>query len=59
MSKLSKLLFCALGAGLLLTGCSGKLNVNDHTVTVPCKGETVRLEVITPDIIRVSQSPEK
>ena len=59
MSKLSKLLFCALGAVLLLTGCSGKYNVNGHTVTVPCKGETVRLEVITPDIIRVSQSPEK
>ena len=59
MSKLSKISFFALGAALLLTGCSGKLNVDDHTVTIPCNGETVRLEVIAPDIIRVSQSPEK
>ena len=43
---------------LLLAGCMGEYKVKDNTVTVPCGEQTVRLQVISPGIVRVSVSPD-
>ncbi|MBR3485275.1 MAG: DUF4968 domain-containing protein, partial [Bacteroidales bacterium] len=42
---------------LLLMSCQRPFTVKDNQVLVPCKEMTIRLQVVAPDIIRVSAVP--
>ena len=44
---------------LLLFSCQRGYTVKDNQVVIPCTGQSVRLQVITPDIVRVSAVPGK
>ncbi len=43
---------------MLLCACNRGFKRQDHTVTIPCGDRTVRLQVISPEIVRVSVSPD-
>ncbi len=42
---------------LLAVSCQRGYKVHSYTVTVPCKDRQIRLQVISPEIIRVSTTP--
>jgi alpha-D-xyloside xylohydrolase len=42
---------------LLLCACTQGVKVQDHSVTVPCGDKTLRLEVLAPEIVQVSETP--
>ncbi|MBR1569237.1 MAG: glycoside hydrolase family 31 protein [Bacteroidales bacterium] len=44
--------------GLMLWACNSDYKVSGDTVTFPCDGLTVRLQVISPEVVRVSVSPD-
>jgi len=48
----------SLAGFLLLLGCTQGFQVKDHTVIVPCTEYTVRLEVVAPEVVRVSVTPD-
>ena len=51
--------FTAAAVLLLATGCRTGYRVNGNSVRIPCGSKQVRLQVITPEIIRVSVTPEQ
>ena len=51
--------FYLLGvAAMLLCACNPGFKRQDNTVTIPCGERAVRLQVISPEIVRVSVSPD-
>ena len=47
----------ALAALVLLAGCQNDYSVKGSQVTVPCDGSVVRLQVVSPSIVRVTTAP--
>ena len=43
---------------LLLVSCQKAYTVKGNLVLIPCQDRTVRLQVISPEIVRVSVSPD-
>ena len=57
-SLIMRKIFVLLACALLLVSCQKAYTLKGNRVTVPCNDLTVRLEVVTPEIIRVSAVPD-